>query len=294
MKSHRKKPFISTYLERVNELNVSYMHPKARMHTGIVWDNNPELRLWEVLEERKELLKDVPRSIQIKNSPEWARVYPQYQCSPIKPEYWHLFANFVVEVVKRYEPYAVEIWNEPETYRGDLPENYAFILGCWGEPGRWYETGEELGKFMSTVYGLIKDKVDVDIWGGALMLGNENHWEFTQGFINRAMYDQLSYHSYSGYSPDYTHAIEKAKRLREMTDKPLVLSETAFQWEIDDRGPEWAAEYFDYTYSKLEENGIVGMNWYTLANNGWKNTDLVWREYKRPAHQTYWRLCDEL
>jgi len=291
MKNYKRKPFLSTWVERVNDESVSYVHPKARVHTGIKWMDSED---FGDLAERRALLSHVDRSIQIKNSPEWARVYPQYECSPVKGDYWRIFAQFVVDVVMIYQPYAVELWNEPEVRRDELWAGADKYIGCFGEDDM-YNGGAGFGRFVGYVYDYVKKRCKVEIWGGALMLGNEGHWSFTEGFVSTAKMDKLSYHSYSGYVKNFTHAINKATRLRGFYDGPIVLSETAYQWDgMDDLQADYQAEYLEYTYNRLDEVGVDGMNWYTLMNNGWKNTDLIYRDHIRPAYHTYRRICDEI
>lgn len=289
--SRHSRPFLSTYLERVNYTNASYVHPKARVHSGIKWLDDVD---WGELETRKKLLSHVDRSIQIKNSPERARIYPQYQCSPIKGDYWLSFAQFILNVIDVYEPYAVELWNEPEVRRQNISSPVDEYIGCFGETDM-YSAGVGYGKFITAIYDYVKPRANVEIWAGALMLADESHWEFAKGFVSVGKMDYLSYHSYSGYDRNYAHAIAKAMRLREFCSTPLILSETAYQWDgMDDLQIEYQAEYLEWTYQRLKEYGVRGMNWYTLANNGWKNTDMVYKDQIRPVYNTYRDICDKL
>jgi len=251
-----------------------------------------------------------PFVLQVKNSPEWARKYPEYECSPPKREYFVDYAAFVLALIDRYDDYTdqlyIEVWNEPDVDR-TLIGPYAPYFGCWGEISDPYYGGEYYGQFLATIYPMIKsERPDVTILAGALSLGGGDSTAFWQGAMKyRGNYDGVSYHAYAYYqdgqpgeeNEDWQVIKKKATHLRWLgEDAPLYVTETSLLCN-----PNWSpcydpgihgfrvvqGEYLRHIIREVADWDVEFVLWYTIANNGWLNSDLVWQDEPQPAYFEY-------
>ena len=176
----------------------------------------------------------------VRSTPLWAQKYSiangddaNYFCGPMKEDNIADFANFMVEVVKKYsnEPYNVdyfELWNEPDEYRGNKPPVGVIapdgVFGCWGEPSDpTYFGGRHYGKMLNAVYPAVKATVPgAQIVLGGLLLpckpGYMNNWDycnmsnFIKGILTEAggqggQFDYANFHGYSTYNTDFPSGI---------------------------------------------------------------------------------------
>lgn len=281
-------PRLGTFIENINATKVT--HAVQGQHIGMLvrWDEVEKTfgsYDWSIPDEQYQHVEGgFPIWIQCKNTPAWARLYPELPCSPPLPEYYWDFATFVRNAVLRYKPFAVEIWNEP-----DAPQFYldwpSSVNGCW-------DNGTQYGEFIQDIYPEIKRGTDVTVMSGALMMGTTSQFIFASDMLKVAAADVVSFHSYSDNVDNFDFPLIKADYLKKHTDRPLWLSETSYQTMFGSTAQfeEEQAKYLRQLYNNAMAHGIEFVNWYTLAFNGWRHTDLVdvtgrrkpaWYEFER-------------
>lgn len=269
-------PIMGTWVNNP-ENHLVYAVPGQWIGVGVEWavvENERGVYNWSKYDNYS-LLEGWPYWIQVKNSPPWAATIPEKPCSRPQPAYYKDFARFVIAVIDRYDPIAMTIWNEPEPYSHEVPVEFASYIGCWGD-------GKLYGQMLAEIYPLIKQAhPDVLVVGGELMMGNDRHRSFAEDVVKYGKFDVLSFHGYVGWPHKYYDAtLEKARYLRTLTNATLWLTETSY---LDDEEGYNQADYLRYLYDNALENEVELVNWYTLANNGWRGSDLVYRNEKKPA-----------
>jgi len=160
----------------------------------------------------------------IRSTPDWARIYAEYDCSPMTSEYIDEFADFMKQVVETYSaaPYNVkyyELWNEPDEYRGFVPDESKvnYPIGCWGESSDPYYGGGYYGEMLQAVYPKIKEAdPEAEVIMGGLLLpclpGSDaycNMSKFFEGMLqttndgtgNWPYFDYVNFHGYVTYDP---------------------------------------------------------------------------------------------
>jgi hypothetical protein len=161
--------------------------------------------------------------------------------------------------------------------------------------GGWGGMSREYAEFVKYVYNYLKPVwcPDTTIMAGALMLIGEDQWQFAADLIEYGEFDVLSFHNYS-HVRMYDMAFEKADRLRKMTDRPLWLSETGYEWS-DDWGTmpdsfEWEqAFYLKQLAFGARAHGIDYVAWY---DNNWRHCELVEDGRKKLAWYEFERLTN--
>lgn len=169
--------------------------------------------------------KNIQVILVVQRAPTWARKYDK-ACGPIRSDKLDSFANFMVEVVRRYSvpPYNLryfQIWNEQDAPTG---VSDTLGIGCWGEqsyPGDPYYGGEYFGELLKRVYPKVKQaNAGAQVVTGALLLDcdprevglgycpssnpsdpyHPSKWNFTEGMIkNGAAFDILAFNGYAYY-----------------------------------------------------------------------------------------------
>jgi hypothetical protein len=141
---------------RVEDLPDFGVHIEAAARRNIVWYSDltwarlyvrwDEIELipgnyaWKSnLDADIEVLKDHDAQLllTIITTPDWARQYPELRCSPPTAQYLDDYAAFVIAVIDRYKPQAVELTNEPEIPNTEIG-NLDKWMGCWGPEGNYY------------------------------------------------------------------------------------------------------------------------------------------------------------
>jgi hypothetical protein len=173
-------------------------------------------------------------------SPEWARVYPQSECGPIKPEAHDDFAAFLAALAERYSggPHQIrywEIWNEPDFSRMEVPPRGGY--GCWADPALPYSGGEQFGELMKVAYAGIKaGNLDAVVVSGSITRNfpGAPYNSFLEGMLRAgAAFDQFGFHAYGNWAKEDL-VIRKVTFTRELLakygyskDTPLLLTEVA-------------------------------------------------------------------
>jgi len=253
-------------------------------------EKSPGVYDWREYDKKMIELVNHPIILTIRNAPEFYRRWSNYICSPPKPEYYVHYANFVQKVINRYNPVAIELWNEPDVPRVS-PNIWYF--GCWKELG-----GNEYGRFVRIVYTRLK--YNGIVFAGAFMMDSSEQEVFAKNAIMTVgnKIDGWSFHAYPWYSRsnlDFQRFERKASFLRKFTHKKLYLSETSLlckrEWIIcDDKFERAKADYFNYVYNR---NAVSYWTWFEMKNT-WRNCSLIAKNgTKLPAYYEYERLSSK-
>ena len=232
---------------------------------------------WSIYDPDFEALSGQRVTAGIKVVPEWARSWKGYVASPPKPLCFYDLANFVIKVIERYHVEAVELFNEPDV---DLNSTIQFAeyFGAWCISSDWYMGGTRYGQCLNAIYPVIKSAYpNVRIIAGALIGGIPSSLEFLQGAINTGLRcDAISFHKYISMNSNFNSAFEFGVLVSKKIDKPQILSETSIVSTVDSiKLQQRQSEYLEYLKCDYQYSTISAIQWYSLANNGWMNTDLI-------------------
>lgn len=220
--------------------------------------------------------------ISVKGTPAWARD-GGLECEAPKPAYYAAFGKFVRSAAERYQPFGIEIWNEPDAKHSD--PKMARFYGCIG-------SGAIYTEMVKVAYEGLRG-TGVQTIAGAL-LGSPKFWlEATRSGIN-GWSDAISFHAYPMWpEPDLYLAFRQAWWIRMYSPNlPIYLTETSIICDAS-CGSEFLtaqANYLRYLNAQARNHGIELVLWYSLANNGWRNSDLVWMDIRRPV----WFAMEEM
>ena len=118
-----------------------------------------------------------------KTCPTWARLWPEWLCSPPTAEHYNDYARWLCHIIATYHPWGIEVMNEPDCRPKDsAPEQF----GCWYDYRiGWYNSGVRYGGFTKAVYEYVKARYpETNLLVGALMNVNESEtFEFLRGAI---------------------------------------------------------------------------------------------------------------
>jgi hypothetical protein len=231
-------------------------------------------------------------------SPTWARLYPQYECGPIKPEAYDEFAAFLTALADRYSsgPNQVrywEIWNEPDFTRFEVPPLGGY--GCWADPALPYNGGEQFGALMKVAYAGIKaGNLDAVVVSGSVTrnFSGAPYDSFLEGMLRAgATFDQLGFHAYGNWAKEdlvirkvtFTRAL--LERYGYSKDTPLLLTEVAalcLENDLCRTIPPSAlrnrqARDTARLNAEILALGLSGAIWYTLADKppGFAQSQLI-------------------
>ena len=201
---------------RINGLNWADIQPTKT--GGYNWNNVTGLeQSLQIAAQRK-----LHPILIVRGTPSWAQKVTGSYCGPIKQENLADFAQFMVDVVKRYSvyPYNVqyfEIGNEPDVDPRLVPNDSVF--GCWGNLDDPYYGGGYYAEMLKVVYPAIKSaNPSAQVVFGGLLLDcdprsvgtgycpDSNRTKapkFFEGALRNgggAYFDQVSFHGYPTYS----------------------------------------------------------------------------------------------
>ena len=267
--------------------------PNRQYQIPIKWRDVEETKgicNWSLYDPDFEALAGQRVTAGIKVVPEWARLWAGYVAAPPKPLCFYDLANFIIKVIERYNVDAVELFNEPDV---DLVSTvpYAEYFGAWCISSDWYMGGARYGQCLNTIYPVIHAAhPNVRIIAGSLIGGIPSSLEFLQGAINTGLKcDAISVHKYISIGGNFNSAFEFGKLVKQKINKPQVLSETSITSLTDSvELQQRQAEYLGYLMNNLSSSTIGVIQWYSLANNMWMNTDLVRRSEETLAYKE-WR-----
>lgn len=256
-----------------------YYNPDYIAHLPVRWDTTepePGVYTWD-----KQLDKGISEYhkggalvvLGTRASPKWARLHPGNTCSQPMPSKYSDYGRFILALIERYQPYGVELWNEPDIKPADLPADWS-IMGCW-------DSGRDYADMLRVVYPMVKAKYpDVTVIAGALML--DKHKEFTELWLagKARDFDWLSFHAYEylSNSVDYGFPIAKIEYLQSLDAGQLYMSETAILAYDSTCNPTLAqtkAEYVNVLQKYAAVWGLSAWSWYTIGGNNWMCSDLA-------------------
>jgi hypothetical protein len=152
-----------------------------------------------------------------------------------------------------------------------------------------YLSAREYANLLNTVYPVIKQvSPNTIIIAGALMRPDNGWWELVNTFAPNS-YDAISFHYYHRWPyVSISDTCKQAEYLAQFSDN-VYLTETAIRCSgnCDAIFLQGQVSYFQSLYTS---NCIDMFSWYTLANNYWDNTDMIYDSIKRPAWYEYERM----
>jgi hypothetical protein len=236
----------------------------------------------------------------IRTAPAWATGSARLSAVPDTDAY----ATFVKALIERYGStvFGVELGNEPDVpVDAFSPEMDIFV----GSPtfGVTEKAGAAYAVFVNAVTVLVKETYpDHTLVAGGLMYSGSYVSEFVKGMKGVGIIaDAISFHSYpqNPALPDVTaseivnHTVRRLVQLKTaFPDKPIWLTETSIVSGTDSELlRQRQADYFDLLITNPQlYDYLAVIIWYTLANNGWNNTDLVAANVPQLAYERfkYW------
>ncbi len=231
------------------------------------------------------LLSGNEQVITVKVCPEEYRLWPETAASPPREDCYDELAEFIQEVIDCYSPMAIEVFNEPDCNRSDAwaPEYF----GAWVDVGEgWYEGGKRYGRCLHAIYPHIHD---TKIIAGALMM-HDGSLDFLHGAIDGGLLaDEISYHAYIYSMTDKDRLYELGRNIKSLINLPIACTETSLLSKVESPAHMQAqADYLQYLIDNFNDGGVDFINWFTLANGGWMNSDLVFNDEPKPAYEI-WR-----
>jgi hypothetical protein len=187
-------------------------------------------------------------------------------------------AGFIQQVINRYHPIAVEIYNEPDCRIG---EGAAEFFGAWvGEGETWYQGGKRYGEAVNYVADHTSGAL---IIAGALAM-HADSIKFLAGMVAGGLRaNAVSYHCYIRSMAEADRIARLASEIRLATDLPLIVTETSLLGDGSPAHEQAKAQYMTWIRDHFWGLDIEAVNWYCLAGNGYGEGDLaptaweVWR-----------------
>ena len=217
--------------------------------------------------------------ITILTTPEFYRLYPGIVSSQPKPENYKDFVKFAFALDDRYHPFAIELGREPDVSPFEVAPDHWFY-GSWDSGISYREFVDYVAlRVHSLHYG-------TEIWTGGLMLETAGQYQFARDMLagGEILADRVAFHAYEDQETywetgDFARATYKAKYLRALTNKPLVLSETSvLVYNADDCNVgqyiQAKADYIGELPGIMRKADISAAVWYTAGGNGWNCSDL--------------------
>ena len=255
-----------------------YLVPGQWVKWDVAWDEVESVQgvySWSAISDaNSEYYKEhgYKQIINTQHVPVSAKMSPDIECSPPKPEYINEWIAFLDALLERYQPDAIELWNEPDCglYSG------AFWSTCFGLFPEYYS------EIVSRAYNELKPKYPNTVFVvGALTLGNEQDEAWIAEALGAGLQgDALSFHSYAYDGQGIEKMTSQVEYLRSITDMPLWITETALLSDSDTTlFREHQAEYLTSAYNYAIDARIPVMIWYAQNQVDWKNCNMV-NEYQ--------------
>ncbi len=284
-------PQLGYMVEGAPDGQTAYMTPKSLVRYRVRWDlieRDPGVYDWSALDRDALLLAQHNAALMfgVIGTPSFYRMIPHAICSPPTQAHIPALERFCVHLARRYNPAAIELWNEPEI-RADTAARAGLdhLLGGFG-----IDLAAHYGVCVRAVGSRLRAE-NSPTWlvAGSLMLDTPDFWLAARPHCE-GQYDALSYHSYTIYpSPYYGDAGDKARLLRQTGEPmPLILSEFALLSDGD--GAEFRsaqAAYLRHVIANLPTWDVLSAIWYPLYGNGWMCSDLAAHGRTYPAWEIY-------
>ncbi|MDQ4076485.1 MAG: hypothetical protein M3220_09595 [Chloroflexota bacterium] len=244
------------------------------------------------------------------------------------------FVRALVTRYKRpeFDVHYWQLGNEPDVDPTLVPPDYH--LGCWGDSQDIYYGGRRYGEMVKVIGPTIKAADPAaTVWlGGLLLYTYDTHWVsdpgkpemFMKGILESGAapyFDVVTYHAYAPYGTEEPidhelvgvweewggFVVGKARFLRQVmseygVDKPLVVTEISLMCPESYPFCEQPSEQFDQaqadhavrTTVRGTAEGVRGYTWYTINDNGWRETDLLRDNERKLVYTAYQQLIQQL
>lgn len=227
--------------------------------------------------------------VNVKVVPKQFRLYPDNPGSPPKFEYCYRVGEFLYYLKTKYPTItAFDLFNEPDVPLELGMENGEF-WGAWVIDGDYYSSGRYYGQCVEAISTTAKIlNPSIKTMAGAL-IGAETSFDFLRGMVEESdSFDMVSFHKYLKIGDSYDIPLLYAQRLRQYTYKPLAMTETSvLAGEDSEELQAEQAQYLSFLINNASYSDISIWLWYSLANNGWLNSDLVYNDVAKPAYYVY-------
>ena len=269
---------------------LSYVLPNTLVKISAPWkyiEPSKGVYDWSGLDNQVNLIKSKGLKVIIstRTSPDWSRPSDNMAysrcCRLPDMEYWPNYTQFIQNISKRYSPYAIEIWNEPDVETDAMPADRSWdeFLGCVGTDKA---DGVLYAQLFNKVYGYMKLFSRTPIWAGALMMSGASE-PFIRG-MSAALYkaDAITFHAYPRYPDAFNMIMNKVATLNYHFYRlrtPFWCTETSYLGDGSPEHEKKQAEYVTYL-NNLPSKSVKGWIHYTIANNGWEHSDLVEKNRK--------------
>jgi hypothetical protein len=236
--------------------------------------------IWpEVYDNNVSILAHYSFIVTIKVCPEWARLWPETG-SPVSPACYNSLSNFICAIQERYNPEAIELFNEPDVKRS-IGMQYGEYFGSWvDDTETFYQGGIRYGQCISAI-----KNTNIKMIYGALMM-HEQSLEFLQGAVDAGLdRGAISYHCYIDRPDQYNRAFELATKIKKIRNLPVVMTETAVLGNEDTEELRVSqAKYLKH----LKRNNVIidNINWYAMDSE-WRNNDLIRDNNPTPVYEEW-------
>jgi hypothetical protein len=253
-------------LTRTQDLGVSWTRMNGRISWRKLQPNESDPIDWSLLVNFEAELRALKAAgiapvVIVDDYPRWTTIIPN-SCSPLRPDKYQAFADFMVSLVERYKTAEFNVHTWEMGNEVDVDPSLVYVdneYGCWGDIDDLdYYGGVQYGEMLKVVAPAIKAAdPTAKVWVGGLLLsspatpdpyGRPEH--FLRGIFQSgagAYIDAVPYHWYPGYGPAIFRdkdirlnewsslgggTVGKARFLRQIMAeygvwKPLILNETA-------------------------------------------------------------------
>jgi hypothetical protein len=232
--------------------------------------------------------------IGVKCTPHDYSIPPHARNSPPSEIHYIDFAKFCMAVCDMFQPYAIEVWNEPEFTVAESAKN-AEYYGGFGDDGLSY------GKMVRVIYDYLQaKKTETKVISGASFgfVHQPRAFKFLSDAVKAGMKSHFwSWHGYKWYYNVVENTLAFRDFLRFSWDAqaiynvPQILSEVSLMrvTELPESAEhrERQKELLDYLLLAKPLTNIESILWYTLANNGWRHTDLIMSGIEYPVYQVW-------
>ena len=227
--------------------------------------------------------------VNVKVVPKQFRLYPDNSGSPPTLEYCSRIGFFLNYLQTKYPTITIfDLFNEPDVPL-EMGKEYGQFLGAWVIDGDYYNSGKYYGECVQRIADVSKGlNSRIKIMIGAL-IGADTSFDFIKGALEKTdNYDAVSFHKYLKVGEDFDIPFKYADKLSTYTNKPLVMTETSILGSPDSEELQTTqAQYISYLIYNQLNSKITAWLWYSLANNGWYNSDLVFDNIPKPSYYAY-------
>lgn len=194
------------------------------------------------------------------------------ECCPPAREHFQDYADMIIEQTREhladgYNIIAIAVDNEPHGDPEDFTDLEAHYTNCYGNG---YVGGAYYGDLTEVVYDALKETGwPIILLAGELATTEGSEWRY--GMKDHGKFDAVSYHFYPrDWIGNYSDTLTWGEQLADFYEKPVWLTETSVLGSGSEEHQQHKGEYMEY----LLNNFAHPMFWFTMADNGWYNTDL--------------------